>query len=51
MDDLLAYDTTVGGAGTRFGRLSSQMAKPADTLRGEAAGAFTSTATQHSGQE
>jgi NAD(P)H dehydrogenase (quinone) len=48
------------GAGTRFGRLSSQMANLLDqagglwargALHGTVGGAFTSTATQHGGQE
>ena len=48
------------GAGTRFGRLSSQMANFLDqagglwmrgALHGKVGGAFTSTATQHGGQE
>jgi len=37
IEDLANYDAIVVGAGTRFGRLSSQI--------------FTSTATQHGGQE
>jgi NAD(P)H dehydrogenase (quinone) len=60
VDDLLAYDAIIVGAGTRFGRLSSQMANFLDqagglwmrgALHGEVGGAFTSTATQHGGQE
>jgi NAD(P)H dehydrogenase (quinone) len=48
------------GAGTRFGRLSSQMANFLDqagglwmrgALHGKVGDAFTSTATQHGGQE
>jgi NAD(P)H dehydrogenase (quinone) len=58
--DLAAYDAIVIGAGTRFGRLSSQMANFLDqagglwargALHGKVGGAFTSTATQHGGQE
>ncbi len=59
-DDLLAYDAIIVGAGTRFGRLSSQMANFLDqagglwmrgALHGKVGGAFTSTATQHGGQK
>jgi NAD(P)H dehydrogenase (quinone) len=48
------------GTGTRFGRMSSQMANFLDqagglwakgALHGKVGGAFTSTATQHGGQE
>lgn len=50
----------VVGVGTRFGRLASQMANfldqagglwVRDALNGKVAGAFTSTGTQHGGQE
>src|SRR5712671_8091753 len=60
VEDLAAYDAIVIGAGTRFGRLSSQMANFLDqagglwvrgALHGKVGGAFTSTATQHGGQE
>ena len=60
IDDLAAYDAIIVGAGTRFGRLSSQMANFLDqagglwmrgALHGKVGGAFTSTATQHGGQE
>lgn len=60
IDDLAAYDAIIIGAGTRFGRLSSQMANFLDqagglwmrgALHGKVGGAFTSTATQHGGQE
>src|SRR5260370_9005558 len=60
VDDLAAYDAIIIGAGTRFGRLSSQMANFLDqvgglwargALHGKVGGAFTSTATQHGGQE
>jgi NAD(P)H dehydrogenase (quinone) len=60
IDDLAAYDAIIVGAGARFGRLSSQMANFLDqagglwmrgALHGKVGGAFTSTATQHGGQE
>jgi len=60
IDDLANYDAIVIGTGTRFGRLSSQMANFLDqagplwmrgALHGKVGGAFTSTATQHGGQE
>lgn len=60
VDDLVAYDTIIVGAPTRFGRLPSQMANFLDqagglwmrgALHGKVGGAFTSTATQHGGQE
>jgi NAD(P)H dehydrogenase (quinone) len=60
IDDLIAYDAIIIGTGTRFGRLSSQMANFLDqagglwargALHGKIGGAFTSTATQHGGQE
>ena len=59
VEDLAAYDAIIVGAGTRFGRLPSQMANFLDqagglwvrgALHGKV-GAFTSTATQHGGQE
>jgi NAD(P)H:quinone oxidoreductase, type IV len=58
--DLADYDAIIIGTGTRFGRLSSQMAAFLDqagglwakgALHGKVGGAFTSTATQHGGQE
>jgi NAD(P)H dehydrogenase (quinone) len=58
--DLENYDAIIVGAGTRFGRLPSQMAAFLDqagglwakgALHGKVGGAFTSTATQHGGQE
>ena len=58
--ELPDYDAIVVGAGTRFGRLPSQMAAFLDqagglwargALNGKVGGAFTSTATQHGGQE
>jgi NAD(P)H dehydrogenase (quinone) len=60
IEDLAEYDAIVVGSGTRFGRLSSQMANFLDqagglwmrgALHGKVGGAFTSTATQHGGQE
>jgi NAD(P)H dehydrogenase (quinone) len=57
---LADYDGLVIGAPTRFGRMPSQMASfldqagglwYTDALVGKAAGAFTSTAAQHGGQE
>jgi NAD(P)H dehydrogenase (quinone) len=60
VDDLPAYDAIVIGTGTRFGRLSSQMASFLDqagglwmrgALHGKIGGAFASTGTQHGGQE
>jgi NAD(P)H dehydrogenase (quinone) len=60
IDDLANYDAIIVGAGTRFGRMSSQLASFLDqagglwmkgTLNGKVGGAFTSTATQHGGQE
>jgi NAD(P)H dehydrogenase (quinone) len=60
IEDLADYDAVVVGAGTRFGRLSSQMANFLDqagglwmrgALHGKVGGAFTSTATQHGGHE
>lgn len=58
--ELADYDAIVIGTGTRFGRISSQMASFLDqagglwlrgALHGKVGGAFTSTATQHGGQE
>jgi NAD(P)H dehydrogenase (quinone) len=60
VDDLPAYDAIIIGTGTRFGRLSSQMASFLDqagglwmrgALHGKIGGAFASTGTQHGGQE
>jgi NAD(P)H dehydrogenase (quinone) len=60
VDDLAAYDAIIIGTGTRFGRLSSQMASFLDqagglwmrgALHGKIGGAFASTGTQHGGQE
>lgn len=58
--ELADYDAIIVGAGTRFGRMPSQMANFLDQagglwasgkLVGKVGGAFTSTATQHGGQE
>jgi NAD(P)H dehydrogenase (quinone) len=60
IDDLINYDAIVVGTGTRFGRMSSQMASFLDqagglwakgALHGKVGGAFSSSATQHGGQE
>lgn len=60
IDDLADYDAIIVGAPTRFGRVCSQMASFLDqagglwmkgALNGKVAGAFSSTATQHGGQE
>jgi NAD(P)H dehydrogenase (quinone) len=58
--ELADYDAIIVGTGTRFGRMGSQMAAFLDqagglwakgALHGKVGGAFTSTATQHGGQE
>lgn len=58
--ELENYDAIVIGSGTRYGRLTSQMAAFLDqtgdlwargALNGKVGAAFTSTATQHGGQE
>ncbi len=58
--DLEHYDAIIVGTGTRYGRMSSQMAAFLDqtgglwargALNGKVGAAFTSTATQHGGQE
>lgn len=60
VNDLADYDAIIIGTGTRFGRMSSQMAAFLDqagglwmrgALNGKIGGAFTSTASQHGGQE
>jgi NAD(P)H dehydrogenase (quinone) len=60
VNTLADYDGIIVGAPTRFGRMSSQMASFWDRagglwfqgkLNGKVGGAFTSTATQHGGQE
>lgn len=59
-DELAEYDGIVVGSPTRYGRMSSQMAAFWDTtgglwmkgaLVGKVGAAFTSTASQHGGQE
>jgi NAD(P)H dehydrogenase (quinone) len=59
-NDLPEYDAIIVGTGTRFGRMSSQMANFLDqcgglwakgALNGKVGAAFTSTAVQHGGQE
>lgn len=58
--ELVEYDAIIVGAPTRFGRLPSQMANFWDqtgglwakgALLGKVGAAFTSTASQHGGQE
>jgi len=58
--ELANYDAIIVGAPTRFGRMPSQMAAFLDqagglwmsgALNGKVGGAFTSSATQHGGQE
>ncbi|WP_246795988.1 NAD(P)H:quinone oxidoreductase [Burkholderia perseverans] len=58
--ELENYDAIVVGTGTRYGRMSSQMAAFLDqtgglwmrgALNGKVGAAFVSTATQHGGQE
>jgi NAD(P)H dehydrogenase (quinone) len=60
VQELADYDAIVVGSGTRFGRISSQMAAFLDqagglwmrgALHGKVGGAFSSTGTQHGGQE
>jgi len=60
ISELADYDAIIVGAGTRFGRLNSQMAAFLDqagglwakgALNGKVGAAFTSTGTQHGGQE
>ena len=60
VSDLENYDAIIIGTGTRFGRMTSQMAAFLDqagglwargALHGKVGAAFTSTATQHGGQE
>ncbi|MDE2324585.1 MAG: NAD(P)H:quinone oxidoreductase [Betaproteobacteria bacterium] len=60
ISDLEAYDAVIVGAPTRFGRMASQMAAFLDqagglwargALNGKVGSAFTSTASQHGGQE
>jgi NAD(P)H dehydrogenase (quinone) len=58
--ELANYDAVIVGVGTRFGRMASQMASFLDqagslwfsgALVGKVGSAFTSTASQHGGQE
>jgi NAD(P)H dehydrogenase (quinone) len=58
--DLERYDAIILGTGTRYGRITSQMASFLDrtgglwargALNGKVGAAFTSTASQHGGQE
>lgn len=60
VDELPGYDAIVIGTGTRYGRMTSQMAAFLDqtgglwakgALNGKVGAAFGSTATQHGGQE
>lgn len=60
VNELADYDAIVIGVGTRFGRMASQMANFLDQagglwatgkLHGKVGAAFTSTGTQHGGQE
>jgi NAD(P)H dehydrogenase (quinone) len=60
IDQLVDYDAIIVGTGTRFGRMASQMSNFLDqagglwasgALVGKVGGAFSSTATQHGGQE
>lgn len=60
VDELPGYDAIIIGAPTRYGRMPAQMASFLDqtgglwasgALHGKVGGAFTSTATQHGGQE
>jgi NAD(P)H dehydrogenase (quinone) len=60
VDELPDYDAIIVGTGTRYGRMSSQMAAFLDrtgglwargALNGKVGAAFTSTASQHGGQE
>lgn len=60
VDELADYDAIIIGCPTRFGRMPTQMAAFLDqagglwargALNGKVGGAFTSTASQHGGQE
>jgi NAD(P)H dehydrogenase (quinone) len=60
IEELANYDAIIVGTGTRFGRMTSQMAAFLDqagilwvrgALNGKVGAAFSSTATQHGGQE
>jgi NAD(P)H dehydrogenase (quinone) len=60
VEELATYDALIVGTPTRYGRMASQMASFLDqtgglwmrgALNGKVGGAFTSTASQHGGQE
>jgi NAD(P)H dehydrogenase (quinone) len=60
IEELAEFDGVIVGTGTRFGRMPSQMASFLDqasslwqrgALHGKVGAAFTSSATQHGGQE
>ena len=60
VDELPDYDAIILGCGTRYGRISSQLANFLDqtgglwakgVFNGKVGAAFTSTASQHGGQE
>jgi NAD(P)H dehydrogenase (quinone) len=60
VEDLPNYDAIIVGVGTRYGRMASQMTAFLDrtgglwargALNGKVGSAFSSTATQHGGQE
>ena len=60
IDELPDYDAIILGCGTRYGRISSQLANFLDqtgglwakgVFNGKVGAAFTSTASQHGGQE
>jgi NAD(P)H dehydrogenase (quinone) len=60
IEELADYDAIIVGVGTRFGRMASQMANFFDqagglwakgALNGKVGSAFSSTASQHGGQE
>ena len=60
IDELAAYDAIIVGAPTRFGRMPAQLATFLDqagglwtsgALNGKVGGAFTSSASQHGGNE
>ncbi len=60
VEELPGYDAIIIGVGTRYGRMASQMTNFLDqtgglwatgALNGKVGSAFTSTATQHGGQE
>ncbi len=60
IEDLADYDAIILGVGTRFGRMASQMASFLDqagglwargALNGKVGAAFTSSGTQHGGNE